>query len=134
MMQKELTDISEILLEITGGTEPVCSLKEIAFVMGVDYQTVWGYRAGNSEPRWRDVVRLSHHLIKEYGYYKLGLQPTMICAGGKSNGKVDDDLFELFEAGTDLHRAYPKDMTAYWNAFGRMEQQLADLKAEGEKQ
>lgn len=132
-MKTELLEFSEVLVELTGGKDPIMTLKEIAFVMGVDYQTAWGYRAGNSEPRWRDVVRLSHHLIKEHGYYKLGLQPTMICQGGRSNGKVNDDLLELYEAGTDLHRSYPSDMTGYWNAFGRMEQQMADLKAEGEK-
>lgn len=133
-MSVDMLDFSEILVEITGGQKPLCSLKEVAFVMGVDYQTAWGYRQGNTEPRWKDAVRLSHHLIKEYGYYRLGMQPTIVCIGGQTNGRVCDDLLELYEAGTDLHRAFPKDMTGYWNAFARMERQMADLKAEGKKQ
>jgi|SRR5690625_3770284 len=127
----ELLEFSELLTEITGGEDPMCTLKEIAFQMGVDYQTAWGYRAGNSEPRWKDAVRLSHYLIKEYGYYKMGMQPTLTCATGKANGKVCDDLMKMYEAATDLHRAFPNDKTAYFNALGKMEAEIEDLKAEG---
>jgi len=130
-MAIELLEFSEILNELTGGQAPLCTLKELGFVMGVDYQTVWGYRAGNTEPRWKDVVRLSHYLIKEHGYYKLGMQPTLTCCVGKSDGRVSDDLMNLYEAGTDLHRAFKeKNKTESINALARMEAELKDLKAE----
>lgn len=128
----DIQDFSELLIEITGGQEPLMTLKEIAFIMDVDYQTAWGYRQGNSEPKWKAVCRLSHHMIKEHGYYKLAMQP-MISVGGKSNGKVNDDLMLLFEAATDLNRAFPDDSTAFWNAYHRMQHQMEDLKSEGDK-
>lgn len=132
-MKGDFTEFADVLVEITGGQKPMTTLKEVAFVLGVDYQTAWGYRQGNSEPRWRDVVRLSHHLIKEYGYYKLGMQPTMICISGASNGRVDDDLLAIHQACTDLHRAYPKDTPAVWNAIGEIEKQVKDLRAEAKE-
>lgn len=132
-MAIEFQSFSETLIEITGGENPLCPLKEVAFVMGVDYQTAWGYRQGNTEPKWKDVVRLSHYLIREYGYYKLGMQPTMLTMAGKKNGKVSDDLMRLYEWGTDLHRSFPDDGPGYWNAYGKMEQEMKNLKAEGDK-
>lgn len=133
-MAVDMKDISEILIGLTGGNEPTCTIKEIAFVMGVHVQTVYAYRSGQNEPLWRDVVRLSHHLIKEYGYYELAMQPTMICKSGRTNGRVNDELLSLLESSTDLHRAFQsKNGADFWNAFNQMKKELEVLKEEGAK-
>lgn len=55
----------------------------------------------------------------------------MTGGGGKANGKVCDDLMNLYEARTDLNRAFKeKNKTESINAIARIEAELKDLKAE----
>lgn len=129
----DYTEFSEILKEVTEELQ-LCTVKEVAYVMGVGDKTVYGYRAGITQPAWDTAVRLANHLRKEYGYYRLAMQ-TMLCTlGGRANGKVTDDLMGIYEAGTDLRRAFQDgDKTAYENALSKIKEEIKDLEAEGGK-
>ena len=130
-----MASISEILIEITGGINPICSIKEVATVLNKSEQSTYGYRAGTSEPLWSDVVRLSQYLIKEYGYYRLSMQPVLNTAKGDSNGEVSDELMKIFEAATDLNRAFRANNkeAEFWKAYNTIADQVAVLKEEGDK-
>lgn len=129
-----MTDFAEILAEITGGTQPLCTIKEVAFQLGVSQQTAYDYRSGNTEPSWSSVVRLSQYLIREYGYYRLAMQPTFACLQtNAADGKVNDQLLNIYEAGADLHRAFnSRDRVGYCQCITQMEKELIILKQEGE--
>lgn len=121
-------------MEITGGVKPLCTIREVADEMGRNVQTVYGYRSENSDPIFEDVKRLSRYLIKEYGYYRLAYQMFLVCQGGKTNGKVNDQLLALMEDGTDCHRAFDaKDKTGALNAYAKMEEEMKILKQEIEQ-
>tara|TARA_R100000908_G_scaffold21969_1_gene8823 strand:+ start:49952 stop:50341 length:390 start_codon:yes stop_codon:yes gene_type:complete len=125
---------SEILNQITGGINPLCTIREVSDVMGRNTQTVYGYRNEQSQPDFEDVKRLSRYLIKEYGYYRLAYQMFLVCKGGKTNGMINDQLLEMMEHGTDCHRAFEaKDKTKAMNAYGKIEEQMKILKQEIEQ-
>jgi L-rhamnose mutarotase len=122
----DFMSFSETLVEITGGREPMCSIKEIAQVMRKEPQTIYGYRNGN-QPPWQDVVALSEHLIKEYGYYKLGMQTLLIYAYKANN--ADDLIFELIEAALETQKGLQKkDDTIYKNGLGKLLATIETLK------
>lgn len=100
-----MKNFSQILQEITGGVDPMCSVSEIAGVTKAHEQTVYSWRADGTEPRYSQLVALSHYLIDQYDYYTLAMQMMLPCVG-RANGKVQDDLMSLYESGTDLHRAF----------------------------
>lgn len=128
-----MKSFSQILHEVTGGTNPLCTVAEVAGVMRVHEQTVYGYKNDHTEPSYSKIISLSHYLIEEYGYYKLAMQFMPPCKG-KANGRVDDDLLSIYEYGTDVHRAFrEKDSTAYVNALAKMKTEINDLEAEGAK-
>lgn len=130
-MPNFMKSISQILHEITGGIEPICTVKEIAGAAKVHEQTVYSWmNPDGTEPRYSQLVNLSHYLIQEYNYHNLAMQMMLPCAG-HANGKVKDDLMNLYGFGTDLDRAYAKgDKQKCEIAFGRMESEMEDLKKE----
>jgi len=128
-----MMEFSDVMNEITGGVTPICTMKEVAFQLGVSLQTAYQYRAGETEPSWSAVVRLSRYLITEYGYYRLAMQPTVATLAGKADGRVNDQLLNIYESGTDLHRAFTaKNRVDYVMAISAMEKELVILKQEGE--
>lgn len=127
------TDIAEILKEVTEELQ-LCTIKEVAYVMRRDDKTVYGYRAGITQPSWEDVCHLSRHLIKEHGYYKLAMQTFLMSCGGRTNGRIDDDIMGIIEAIPQLRQGWgAQDATQYFNGLGKMKAELKDLEAEGQK-
>lgn len=125
----DYTEFSEILKEVTEELQ-LCTVKEVAYVMGVGDKTVYGYRAGITQPSWDSAVRLANHLRKEYGYYRLAMQTMLCTVGGRADGKVIDNIMKMMEAATDLNRSFGKDKTKSKNALGRMKEQFDILTEE----
>jgi hypothetical protein len=122
----EIMTFSQIMIEITGGAEPLCSIKEIGRVMHKEPATVYGYRNGN-QPPWDAVVSLSEHLIREHNYYNLAIQ--MFLLAPYANANPEQIIFELFEAGIELKKAAKdKNETAYKNALGQITASIETLK------
>jgi hypothetical protein len=125
--QYNFMSFQTVLIEITGGAEPLCSIGEVAHVMRKGEQTVYGYRNGNSQPSWTDAIALSEHLIREYGYYKLGMQALLVHAYMDSN--PEQVVFEIIEAGIELKKAAKnQNETAYKNALGQLTASIETLK------
>lgn len=131
-MKDTFKDFSELLIEITGGTKPFATVAEIADVMGVNVQTAYGYRTGNSEPSFRSVRALNAHMIRSYGYYGIQRQMFISCFSGKANGRVDDELLNIYDACTDVHRSYSEgDKRTFEDSVSRIEQECKILHKEG---
>lgn len=130
-MPNFMKSISQILHEITGGIEPICTVKEIAGAAKVHEQTVYSWmNPDGTEPRYSQLVNLSHYLIQEYNYHGLAMQMMLPCAG-KANGRVKDDLMKLYEFATDLSRSFADgDKQGCEVAWGRMDNEMQDLKKE----
>ncbi|MDZ7658028.1 hypothetical protein [Fodinibius sp.] len=126
-----MKSISQILNEITGGVEPMCTVKEIAGACKVHEQTVYSWtNPDGTEPRYSQLVNLSHYLIQEYNYHNLAMQMMLPCSG-RANGRVLDDLMKLYEFGTDLSRAFADgNKNKCEVALGRMDAEMEDLKKE----
>lgn len=121
-----MEEFSEILVELTGGISPLCNVKEIAFHMAKSEQSVYGYRSGSSEPLFADVVRLNHFLIKEKGYYRLAHLMMIPIESTETDGRVVDNLMNVYESGTDLHRAFKaSDKSAFCNALASIRQEIS---------
>lgn len=123
--------IADILSEITYGKDPITTVAEIAVVCSRDPQTVYGYRRGEHVPDFNFVRALNRWLIEEKGCYLI-INQMFPCVGGRANGKVDEDLLSIWEAGTDIHRAFKSgDQSAYLSALGQLKSEIKDLEAEG---
>lgn len=131
----EFIPFHTILEEITQDEKTrFMTIKEVAYVMNRDPQTVYSYLHGDTQPNWDSAVLLANHIRTEYGYHKMSMQTMLSACGGRANGQVLDDLMGIYSAGTDLHRAYNAgDKTAYDNAISKMKAELLDLQAEGAK-
>ena len=130
-MPNIMKSISQILHEITGGVDPICTVGEIAGVCRVHEQTVYSWqRPEGTEPRYSDIVTLSHYLISEYEYYTLAMQMMLPC-NGRANGRVQDDLMNVYEFGTDLHRGFKNgDKQECETALSRIKAEVKDLEKE----
>lgn len=135
----DIMEFHELLIYLTGGKDPIATRKEIAFHMGRDYQTVTNYVKGDTIPDIDAVRRLHHWLVKEKSCHIVCkyMNPTL---SGESNGKVQDDLWNLHEQSTDAARYYeaakngdPQSKQKYFDEIKKMEKEVKDLKAEGEE-
>lgn len=129
-MINNMKSISQILIEILGGTDPICTTKEIAGVCETTERTVNNWKAGNTHPQFKQAKDLSHYLIEEYNYCDLAMQMMPPCIG-HADGRVRDDLMNLFNHGSDLDRAFGKgDKIKAEKALNRMRAEMQDLEKE----
>gem|GEM_PF-6145193 len=119
-------NISEIFIEITGGKQPMCTIKELARVMRKQPKTIYAYRSGTSQPNWDDTCELAEYLIKNYDYYKLAMQAFPV--GPDSADKLDEQLIEIMTAALQCMRGDKKELT---NGIGRMTFAFEKLKTKG---
>lgn len=123
---------SEILIEITGGQNPLCTIKEVAHEMRKEPPTIYGYRNGN-QPNWEDGVALANYLREEYGYYTLAMQTLLSCVGGACNGSVDDEILDIMEATVMIRKGFNEgDNTMFHNGMGMLTRAYENLKKEGD--
>lgn len=125
-------EFSDCVIELVGGKDPLCTRTELALQMGVTNQTITDY-IGGTQPRWDAVVRLSHYLIREHGYYRLAIQTLLVSAGvSKSNGSVDDEILDIMEASVMLRQGFKSgDKGLFENGLGKLTGAYESLKVEG---
>lgn len=133
-MPQPMKSISQILNEILGGIDPMCTVRELAGVCDVTERTVSNWRnVDGTEPPYSKVKALSHYLISEYEYYGLAFQFMLPC-NGRANGSVQDDTLSIYEALTDLNRAYrKKEKQTFETSLDRIKAEVKDLEAEGKQ-
>lgn len=128
-----MKNFSQILQEITGGIDPMCTVSEIAGVVKAHEQTVYSWKNDGTEPRYSQIVILSHYLVEQHNYKNLAMQLWPPCKG-IANGKVKDDLLHIYEYGTDLGRAFRgNNEQEARKAFYRMKAEMEDLEKEIEQ-
>jgi hypothetical protein len=117
----DYTEFSEILKEVTEELK-LCTIKEAAYIMGRDDKTVYGYRAGVTQPNWDDAVRFANWLRQEHDYYKMSMQTFLTPGGGRADGRVTDNTRKIIEACVDINRSFPDDTTGCQNALGQIKE------------
>jgi len=118
---------SQVLTEVTGGTRPICTVKEIASVARVHEQTVYSWKNDDTEPRYSKLMDIAHFLNKR-GYHRLSLQ-FFDNPGGEANGCVKDETIEIVRQLAIVSDA--TDGQAIINAAGEIKRQARNLMAEG---
>ncbi|WP_441001269.1 hypothetical protein [Fodinibius sp. SL11] len=125
---------SDVLIEITGGKDPLCTVSDVAEIMRKETSTVYGYRSARQQPNWDDAVALAKWLIKEHDYYRLALQTLFVCSGGSINGRIDDEILSIMEACVKMRKGFNSDNKAVFeNGFGVLTSAVENLKAEGDQ-
>lgn len=120
---------SQVLMQVTGGNDPIMNVKEVACVMKVHEQTVYAYQNDRSEPGYSKLVDLAKELDKR-GYFGLAMQFMPNQGKGKANGLLDDDVAKMIQLMGKLYEAESKDQ--YMNTVAQMEQVVRNFRAEWE--
>lgn len=128
-MSTRITPFSQIIYEVTGGSDPYMSVEEAASVMMVSPSTIYDYRTDRTEPSYSKIIALAHELNKK-GYHKLSLQ--FWCNGrGRANGDTRDETCSIVRS-LGMIQENPGNPKVIINEAGSIEKDARNLRAEGE--
>ena len=128
-----MKQFSEILLELTGGMDPIFTIDQIARIVERSPKTVYSWRDGDAEPRWSDVVKLSK-MAGRRGYLQIAAQMFPSGQIGQANGTIEDEYYQIVQIlGRATEDFRPGRREQFMNHVEQLRSQLANLKAEAKK-
>ena len=126
------SSFSQILIKVTGGPDPIMTVKQVASVMRVHEQTVYSYKNDVSDPSYPKLLDLNEALIKR-GFYDLAIQ-FMPENEGEANGCLDDESAEMIKLIARLYTAFQKgDAASFMGAVKHMRYVVDNFEEEGRR-
>lgn len=124
---------SEIIRELTGGMEPMFTIKEIATIMQVSEKTIYSYKYDESEPSYSRIRALSRAAANK-GYMRIAAQMFPDEPGDQANGRIDDEYMRIVNyMGHAIDEYRPNSKAQFLNRLEQIKQQVRILEAEADK-